>query len=228
MKYIFTFSIMKKATLIFTIICLATVNSFAQKTHLDIFANLTNSNFNYGDSQNQLKYFRKKAIGLRGGLAFQGGVTPLFSMVSELYYQGKGGELKTGNPLTIESSTVRLHAIEMPVMARFHLYNGYLNAGPSVSYNLSGKIKIGGNSPGSSKVVFNDSPNGFSRWEAGIQLGAGYQFHFKKVRLALDVRYVHGLTSLSNNVERFNRAVNITLLLSKPWKNNPLAAKKFK
>lgn len=219
---------MKKAAQIFTIICCLAVNSFAQETYLDILANLTNSNFNYGDSRNQLKNFRKKAITLRGGLAFQAGITPGFSIVGELYYQGKGGKLKGGNPLTLKPSTVRLHAIEISVMPRFHLCNLYLNAGPSVSYNISGKMKTDGNSSGSTRVIFNDSPNRYNKWESGIQLGAGYQFHFKKVRLALDVRYVHGLTSLSTNVERFNRAVNITLLLSKPWKKNPLAAKKFK
>lgn len=214
---------MKKLALLGTILCFVTVYSSAQTTHLDLLVNLTNSTVNYGTYQNQLKDFRKQILSLRGGFTFQAGITPVFSMVSELYYQGKGGKLKAGNPLTERASSVRLHAIEMPLMARFHFRNLYLNTGPSVSYNLAGTLRIDGNSRKSASVVFNDSPNGFNRWEAGIQVGGGYQFHIKQWRLGLDIRYVHGFTSLSNTVDRFNRAINITLLLSKPWDHNPLA-----
>ncbi len=197
-----------------------TTSKKGPKTYLDIMVNIVSTNLNYGDKNSQLDDFRKSNNGLQAGVSFQAGVTRYFSLVSELYYVRKGGSLKINNALTTEASRLRLHTIELPVLARLHLGNFYVNAGPSVSYNLSGSWKI---KDQSTKLSFNNSINGFKRVEAGAQVGGGWEFPFKQKRIALDVRYSHGLTNLSHSQEMYNRAIMVSVHFSKAWRRNPLS-----
>jgi hypothetical protein len=79
-------------------------------------------------------------------------------------------------------------------------------------------MKIEGQESGSNS--FNNQPEGFRRFEMGVQAGAGYVFDMKKGKLAIDVRYGHGLTSLSHDVERYNRMLSISVHVFKPFKRN--------
>ncbi len=95
-----------------------------------------------------------------------------------------------------------------------------MNAGPSIAYNLSGKRTIDDQS---TKLLFTNSKTSFKRFDAGIQMGGGFEFPFKEKRIALDLRYSHGLTNISYEKEIHNRALMISVHFSKPWKKNPLA-----
>lgn len=190
------------------------------KTYLEPMVNMVGTAIHYGGSGSILSDYNKPAKGLRAGLSFQAGISPSFSLVSELYYIRKGGILKAGNPVTDSKSTLRLNSIELPVLARFHFGKLYLNAGPSVSYALSGKQKTG---DGTVKLSFNQSAYGFLRFEAGLQAGGGIEFPLKQKRLAIDIRYAHGLTNIVSSGEMYNRALMISVHVSKAWKKNPLA-----
>jgi len=139
----------------------------------------------------------------------------------------KGGTLKENNPLTTQETTTRLYTLELPVLARLHLCDIYFNAGPSIAYNLAGKVKTDDPETGimRSKIAFDGSPNAYKRWEAGLQVGAGYEFKIKQSRLVVDVRYHYGLTNLDQAAEKYNRYFNVNMLWSKPWKKNPFAKK---
>ena len=117
-------------------------------------------------------------------------------------------------------SSLHLNTIELPVMARLHLGRFYMNAGPSIAYNLSGNSKI---DDASTKLSFNNSTAGFKRFDAGVQMGGGVEFPFKQKRIALDIRYNYGLTNISCDREIHNRAVMISVHFSKLWKTNPLS-----
>ena len=67
----------------------------------------------------------------------------------------------------------------------------------------------------STKVSFGNSIGDFKRWDLGLQAGAGYNFNLKKSVLTLDVRYGYGLTNISKDIERYNRMLNISLVISK-------------
>ncbi len=196
-----------------------TEEKVTEKTYMDLLLNLVGTNLNYGKGNSSLYDYKKQVLGAQVGLSFQAGVTPRFSMVSEFYFIMKGGELRENNPLTTSSSTLRLYTLELPVLARFHFGKYYLNAGPSLAYNLSGTRKI---DDVSAALAFNNSKEGFKRFDAGIQVGGGYRFKVKKKDVALDVRYSYGLTSISNDQEIYNRYLNISLHISDPWKTNPL------
>ncbi len=198
-------------------------SSKTAKTYLDLMVNVASSNIYYGDMNSQLSDYRKQSHGIQAGLSFQAGVTRMFSLVSELYYMRKGGSLKDNNSLTTDQSTLRIHTIEMPVMARLHLGKFYVNAGPSIAYNISGTWKINDHS---TKLSFDESTNGFKRFDAGVQMGGGFEWPFAKRRISLDIRYNHGLTNISQHKEIYNRAIMVSVHFSKPWKTNPLARNK--
>jgi hypothetical protein len=192
-------------------------------TYLDLMVNVVSTNLNYGSSNSALADYKKPVNGIQAGLSFQAGITPGFSLVSDLYFLKKGGKLKTNNPLSANESTLRLNTLELPVLARFHFGKFYMNAGPSIAYNLSGTRKIEGLS---TDLSFNNSSDGFKRLDAGIQIGGGYMFQIKQKRLALDIRYNYGLTNVSHSLEIYNRGLMISMNFSKPWKTNPLGKNK--
>ncbi len=192
------------------------------KTYLDLMVNVVSTNLNYGEANSSLTDYKKTNNGIQAGASFQAGITPWFSLVSELYFMRKGGKLKTSNPLTTSESSLRLNTIELPVLARFHFGKFYVNAGPSITYNISGTRKI---EDVSTKLSFANSIGGFKRFDAGVQMGGGVEFPFKQRRIALDIRYNYGLTNISYNKEIYNRAVMVSVHFSKPWKTNPFGRK---
>ncbi|WP_229216471.1 porin family protein [Dyadobacter sp. 3J3] len=200
--------------------------TFSQTTRFTLLINNVNANFNYGKSNSTLHPYKKNFKGLQLGASFQAGITPHFSVLTELYFVTKGGSLKENNPVTFDKTKLRLNTLELPTLARVHFGRIYINSGPYVAYNLSGRLKIDG-SPNSSEkaksISFQNTPDGFRRWDFGVQAGAGYIFPFKKASIVLDVRYGHGLTNISRGIERYNRVLNISVLVSKPWKKNPFS-----
>lgn len=192
------------------------------KTYMDLMVNVVSTNLNYGGSNSSLADYKKTNNGIQGGISFQAGITPAFSLVSEFYFMRKGGKLKASNPLTTGESTLHLNTLELPVLARFHVGKFYMNAGPSIAYNLSGKSKVDDQS---SKLSFRNSADGFKRFDAGVQVGGGFQFPFKQKMIALDIRYNYGLTNISYDKELHNRALMVSVHFSQPWKKNPLGRK---
>lgn len=191
-------------------------------TYLDIKVNVVSTSLYYGESNSSLDEYKKSARGIQAGIAFQAGITPGFSVVPELYFMRKGGILKVNNPFTNSESTLRFNTIELPLLARFHFGKLYFNAGPSVAYNISGKQKMNDQSV---KLSFDNTSGGFRRFDAGVQMGGGFEFPFKQKRIALDIRYVHGLTNMAHGAEMYNRALMISVNFSRAWKSNPLAKK---
>lgn len=191
-------------------------------TYLNIMVNVVSTNLYYGGSNKSLADYKKSANGIQAGFSFQAGITPGFSVVPELYFMRKGGILKNNNPFTGSESTLRFNTLEVPVLARFHMGRLYFNAGPSVAYNISGKQKMNDQSV---KLSFDNTSGGFRRFDAGVQMGGGFEFPLKQKRLALDIRYVHGLTNMARGAEMYNRALMISVNFSKAWKSNPLAKK---
>lgn len=195
-------------------------NTKSAKTYLDLMINIAGSSINYGSANAAFSDYKKGGRGLQAGVSFQAGVTSGFSLVSELYYMRKGGKLLANNPLTTNEASLRLNTLELPVLTRFHFGRFYVNAGPSIAYNLSGKSEV---NDVSTKLTFDNSATGFKRLEAGLQAGGGVEFPFKKRRIALDLRYNYGLTNISRGQEMYNRSFIVSIHISKAWRNNPLA-----
>jgi hypothetical protein len=192
------------------------------ESRLDLLLNVAATNLNYGKSNSSLSDYKEPSAGIQAGFSFQAGITPNFSLISELYFMKIGGSLKAGNPLTTSKTTISLGALELPVLARFYFGKFYVNAGPSIAYNLYATSKTDGQS---THIPFKNSGESFKRWDAGIQIGGGYEFQIKQKRVALDIRYVYGLTNISYGQEMYNRGIVVSLRCNAPWKTNPLGKK---
>jgi hypothetical protein len=191
--------------------------SFAQGSYVAILLNTVNSTLNYGDMNSALKGFKKDIRGIQAGLSWQAGVTNNFSIVTEAYFVKKGGILKAGNPLTGGKSSLKLYTAEVPILARLHARKFYFDAGPYANYMFSGKRTAEGE--GSHSLSFGQGPDAFRRWETGLQGGAGYHFTLKKARMAIDLRYTHGLTSISKGDHLYHRTINLNLLVLRSRKS---------
>jgi hypothetical protein len=199
------------------------LTSFSQENRFSISINSLNTNFNYGSLNKAFQPYKKEFKGLQIGASYQAGISPMFSVVPEVYFAMKGGTLKQDNPITINKSTTRLYTAELPVLARLHLNHFYLNTGPYATYTFGGRIKMDGSKdlPSSStKVSFGSSAGDFKRWDLGFQAGVGYNFKIKSTPLTLDARYGYGLVNISNDIKRYNRMLNISLVVSSPSKKS--------
>lgn len=182
-------------------------NKITSHSHFDILLNVVSTNLNYGNSNSALMDSKKSIPGLQIGASYQAMITPKFSIVSELYFLMKGGKLKADNPLSVQNSTLRLYTVETPLLARFSFGKVYVNAGPSIAYNIYGTNQIGDDE--SHSLTFTNSTDGFKRWDASIQFGGGYTFNTKRKSVEIDLRYSYGLTNISYDQEIYNRNINI-------------------
>jgi hypothetical protein len=195
--------------------------SFSQESKFSISVNSLTTNFNYGKQNSALRSYKTNYKGLQAGIAYQAGITSRFSIVPELYFARKGAILDAGNPLTGSRSTWKLYSIEMLVLARFHFHRVYVNAGPYIDYTLSGRLKTKGSptAPGTNgKLSFGNGASAFRRWDLGAMAGAGYNFSLGKTDFTLDARYGYGITKISSDLARYNRVLNISLVVSRPKK----------
>lgn len=213
-----------KAVVAIMLITSLATNSYSQTSKFSLAVNSLTTNFNYGSSNAGLKSYKKNYQGLQAGISYQVGITPVFSIVPELYFAVKGGTLKGNNPLTGGKSTLRINSLELPVLARLHCNKLYLNAGPYAGYNVGGRLKVeASNTSGetSTKVSFGNSSADLKRWDIGFHAGAGYNFNLQQSILTLDVRYGYGFVNISQDVDRYNRMLNISLQVSRPGKKAP-------
>lgn len=214
----------QKVKIIFFLLILVSFSLKAQESYLDLLINYTPTNFDFGKDNSDFKNYKKGLWGFQGGFSYQKGITPHFSIVPEIYYFNKGVKLEANNPLTQSDTKIRLNTIELPLLSRFHYKSLYLNLGPSFGYHLSGKIKVDGNKNVAKQTIripFNNTENGFKRWDLGLQFGLGYEFKLKnKSRISLDTRYHYGLTNISQQKEMYNRYFYMTILWSKPLSKN--------
>ncbi|MEO6949116.1 MAG: porin family protein [Ginsengibacter sp.] len=201
----------------------STKDNVTEKTYLSFLLNMVNTNLNYGKSNSSLDENKKTVQGIQIGASFQAGITPKLSLVTELYFIMKGGRLKEDKAVGIDNTTLRLYTIELPVLARFDIGKVYVDGGPSIAYTLWATKKIGDISK---NVSFNKSSEGYKRWDAGVQMGAGYRFKIKQKPVALDVRYSYGLSQISYGQEMHNRYLNVGLYITNPWRTNPLAKRR--
>ena len=154
------------------------------------FKNMTNTNF---------------------GLVAQIGLTDNFSIQPELNYVQKGFRIQESKDLTLYnvpipvgvSAVTAIKYIDMPVLAKYKFRGagatGYVFAGPSVGYALSGNlethaqviidIKVG------STAINLDNVN-YKRFEVGGVVGAGFEVPIGNAKLFAEARYTHGFNEV--------------------------------
>jgi hypothetical protein len=154
------------------------------------FKNMTNTNF---------------------GLVAQIGLTDNFSIQPELNYAQKGFRLNETKDLTLYNVPIPLGVnvvtaikyVDMPVLAKYKFRgqgaSGYVFAGPSVGYALSGNLETHAQVIIDVKVAsvpFNLDAVKYKRFEVGGVVGAGFEVPIGRAKLFGEARYTHGFNQV--------------------------------
>ena len=153
----------------------------------------------------------KQMTNVNFGLVAQVVLTDNFSIQPELNYVQKGFRIQETKDLTLYnvpiplgvSAVTAVKYIDMPVLAKYKFRgqgaSGYVFAGPSVGYALSGNlethaqviidIKVG-------TVPINLDAVNYKRFEVGGVVGAGFEVPIGAAKLFAEGRYTHGFNAV--------------------------------
>jgi len=153
-----------------------------------------------GDDVDKTSYPKK---GFVGGAFVRWDMTPRINLQVELLYTQRGTESLMNNLGLIDTLTIKLDYLEIPVLLRFELpLPGKVKPnflfGPAIAFNVSAKTTTDDNSSfyDSEQEIVNARGTEFS-----IILGAGIDFTLGKGTLVLDTRYNIGLTKAFEDVD---------------------------
>ena len=155
----------------------------------------------------------------RAAVGYQGGVHAIvpfaqnLSAVSELNYAQRGSTIKEGTSFNVfgvdvplgVSATSRINYLEVPLKLRYDFggenggLSGFVNAGPMVSYALSGKVQTRLNTFLEIPLKTFDLDMGgkwANRWQASAVVGAGVSIPAGNGSITLEGQYIHGLSDV--------------------------------
>ncbi len=108
-------------------------------------------------------------------------------------------------PKTDFDNKLKLLYLNVPITARYFLVEKVnLHIGPQLGFLLSAKSEFQDQST--------DIKEFFKGIDLGIALGGGYDFELFDRDMNATLRYIHGITNISDGPEkRFNRVIQISL-----------------
>ena len=167
--------------------------------------------------------------GFNIGLASQFRVSEVFAVAPEISYTQRGYlyEFGTGGEYNI-----RYDYVNVPVLFRLNfgdILKGYVNAGPTFGYLLSGKLKAEGEILGEQYAIdekLNFDSDGENEWdldanrfEFGGSIGGGIMLDTEGGSFLIDLRYTQGFTNIANVDEsdgNKNQEVSVSLIYLVP------------
>jgi hypothetical protein len=217
---------MKKKFLLFATL-LTTAFAMAQNAStVTVRAGVASSDMR-GDANNSLNDllgFTNGMISTTGRTGFFAGasanipLTSLFSVEPGLYYTQKGYQLKGDLDIkAIDFLGVNAKAalnssyIDIPLLLKANTGGLEIFLGPQLSYLTKAELRTTAGALGFNVVDSKlDATDQFSRWDAGVTGGIGYQFgNGFNIRAAYD----HGLTKAdaNRNLDTYNRSIKLGL-----------------
>lgn len=139
----------------------------------------------------------KIKVGFQGGVGLNiptgaGG----FSVQPEINFVGKGTKLEFAGRKT----DLELNYLELPVLAKYSFGPVYINAGPSIALMIDKENKFIQN--------YGSAP---TKFEFGVQMGAGIALPVGPGKIIVDGRYALGLTDVSKSAGIKNRGIMASL-----------------
>lgn len=123
-----------------------------------------------------------------------------FAIQPEIAFMQKGFKLDLG---ALAQSEQKLNYMEITGLAKFKFggdgFGGYLAAGPSFGYALSGSVTD--ENTGEKEDINFDEEDGFNRPEVSIALGGGLNFGLGSNTLFADLRFLAGISNLADSEE---------------------------
>ncbi len=169
-------------------------------------ANFANQNFD----ADGLSISPDGLTGLAFGIPIEIGITESFAVQPELNFIQKGSSIEFSDEIfgeTFESKTdTRINYIEIPILAKVKFgtetIDAYLAAGPTIGFGMSGKVETEVTAAGVTESAEEDidfDEDGIKRSDIGLSIGAGAGIAAGPGSLFLDLRYVLGLSNISDN-----------------------------
>ncbi len=154
------------------------------------FAKVSLSGDNVDEFNDEIEY----NTGLQIGAVANVMINDMFSIQPELLLVQKGYKVGEGD----DFAKLKMNYIEVLVLAKIsfgsELVQGFVTAGPTVGYLMSGKTSYEFDGEGESEgLEFDDEDN---RTEFGTSFGVGVGYRVGAGMLNLDVRYGLGISSL--------------------------------
>lgn len=215
---------MKKLILLFNILLVAATGFSQEKMKVNLKGGVIQAGMR-GDAvsgfENLLDFTdgaitSHKRNGIFLGGAAQLPVSTSFSIEPGIQFAQKGYELKGAlNVKGAEFLGVGARAqllsqyIDLPVLAKAHLSNFSVFAGPQISYLLSADVQVRADAFGFNFLQKSfDIKNEMSQWDVALTGGIGYQFGNG---LNVTAAYDHGLSRVNagNNLEAYNQAIRL-------------------
>lgn len=151
--------------------------------------------------------------GLNIGAAVNSKFSKLISLQAELLFSQKGYRDQWEEQSDPVEETVTANYVDLAFLPRItfgeNMVKGYLNAGPSIGYFISGKTsKVIDEDLNEDKIDFEklDDPDldlrGLKRVEIGLNAGGGVLLAAGSGNIALDLRYTYGVTPLRKWIDK--------------------------
>ena len=153
----------------------------------------------------------KKMTNTNFGLVAQIGLTDNFSIQPELNYVQKGFRIQESKDLNLYnvpiplgvSAVTAIKYIDIPLLAKYKFRgegaSGYVFAGPSVGYALSGNLETHAQVIIDIKVAstnINLDAVDYKRFEVGGVVGAGFEVPIGRAKLFGEARYTQGFNDV--------------------------------
>lgn len=218
---------MRKTLLTFMIMMLATAGVMAQSqfgVRAGFNVTTVNQDVDFGED-----FKEPWRPGFNIGLASQFRMSEMFAVAPELLYTQSGYLVEYG---TGGERNVRYDYLKLPVMFRLtfgDILKGYINAGPTFGYLLSGNYKMEGDILGidyevDEKISFDSDGDedwdlDANRFEIGGAIGGGVMLDTEGGSFLIDLRYSQGFTNIANFEEtdgNKNQAVTVSLIYLVP------------
>lgn len=171
---------------------------------------------NVAEFEEYLQYEMKARGGLNVGSFIIVPLGTYFALQSEFAYSQKGAKTTPEVEGVKVKVTMSLDYLEIPAIFRFYIpsetdFHPSLYAGTYFAFKLSSKVK--GEAEG---VKIEGDIDNVRATDAGFVFGAGFDFNLPvsaRGKIAFDVRYTLGITSLSTepNVETKNKVLSFSL-----------------
>ena len=141
-----------------------------------------------------------RTVGITIAMLAEMGMSESFSIQPELHYIQKGFGVDIDFLGYTISNEAKLNYLELPIHAKYKFgsggVGGYLLAGPTLGYALSGTVESCENGICDKESIEFDEDDGFKRFEIGMSIGAGVTIN---QNIIIDVRYTMGLTNLNED-----------------------------
>jgi hypothetical protein len=180
---------MKKASFLLSLLGIIGLTTAAQaQVRLGVKGGVSLSNFSNMSDADRGSFDAKYLVNGNAGVMLNAPLSSdgFFSLQPELLYSGKGNKLESS---TGDDATLRLHYIDLPVLARINADGFIFELGPQVGYLVSLKDE---RNVGNLNTI-STSLDGYNRFDVGYVAGVGYEL---ESGLGFGVRYNGGISKV--------------------------------